>query len=615
MNTAQAPAPPPPASTSPVTGPAVAPLEIIAPRGEALRTVRSVVHLLGRTSAGSTVRVNGEAAEVFATGVFARDGIALALGANRIEVEVTSAAGATTAQVLTVERVAPPPGPDWPAGAAWLDGGSLQPAELQRLAPGEAVEVAVRATPGRRVQAALPGEAWQDLAEPSPGRYRGWLRFAGAGEVEPAPARVRVLPLPRPATPSRRPARPAPRPLLALTPGAVGQWPADATRLFAVGPEGVEPTFGLHEVRLGGPALGELPPGTLLTASGERGAHLRLALAPDAAVWAPRSALVAAPRGTRPPHVAFGNVSVAGQDDGSDLLRLALPAPVPHAVRVRRDAAGRHVLELDVFGAHHAATWITHRRSPALVDELVAEQAGPGRVRLTAHLRAPRLWGWRVEPTAGALQVRLMPTPTLDAAAPLRGLHVALEAGHGGPGNLGAVGPTGTPEKDINRWTTDALAEELRAAGAQVTDIRPGDDSLTLRERTRRALAAGAQLYVSVHANATDTTAGHLRVRGTSTFYKHTPSQPLAAAVHRRLLEATGLPDFGLVGNFNYAPLRWLTAMPALLVEQAFVSHPADEALMLDPAFRATLARAVRQGLEDGLSSGLRSGLPAGPRG
>ncbi len=592
--------------TAPVAAPAVAPLEILAPQGEALRTLRAVVHVLGRTSAGSTVRVGGEAVTVFATGVFARDGIALALGANRIEIEVTSPAGATTTQVLVVERVPPPPGPTWPPDAAWLDGGSLQPAELQRVAPGEAVEVAVRATPGRRVQAALPDEAWQDLAEATPGRYRGWPRFARGDEIEPAPVRVRVLPLPAAATPARRAAGRAPaRPLQALTPGAVGQWPADPTRLFAVGPEGVEPTFGLHEVRLGGPAMGELPPGTLLKASGERGAHLRLALAPDAAVWAPRSALVAAPRGTPPPRVAFSHVSVSGDEAGSEVLRVPLAAPVPYAVRVRRDAGGRHLLELEVYGAHHATTWLTHRLHragpPALVDELVVEQAGPGRVRLTAHLRAPRLWGWRVEPEAGALRLRLLPAPAIDAAAPLRGLHVALEAGHGGPDNRGAVGATGTPEKDINRWTTDALAEALRAAGARVSDIREGDDNPTLRERARRAEASGAQLYVSVHANASDTAGGYLRVRGASTYYKHAPSQPLAAAVHRRLLEATGLPDFGLVGNFNYAPLRRLTAMPSLLVEQAFVSHPGDEALLLDPAFRARLAQAVCRGLEDGL--------------
>lgn len=612
MAAAESGSTPAPVVTAPVAAPAVAPLEILAPQGEALRTTRAVVHLLGRTSAGSSVRVNGEPVTVFGSGVFARDGLALVLGANRITVAVTAASGALTTQTLTVERVLPSPGPSWPADEAWLDGASLQPAELQRLAPGEAVEVAVRATPGRRVQAALAGEAWQPLVEAAPGRYRGWLRFERPGEIEPAPVRVRLLPLPAPlpasvARPARRP--PARRPggartaasLVALTPGAVGQWPADATRLFVVGADGVEPTHGLHEVRLGGPSLGELPPGTLLQASGERGAQLRLALAPDTAVWAPRSALAPAAPGTRPPQLAFASVSVSGGDDGSDLLRVPLPAPVPYAVRARRDAAGRHVLEIELYAAHHAATWITHRRAPALVDELVAEQAGPGRVRLSAFLRTPRLWGWRVRPAAGALELQLLPAPAIDAAAPLRGLHVALEAGHGGPDNLGAVGATGTPEKDFNRWTTDLLAEALRAAGARVSDIRPGDDNPTLRERARRAEASGAQLYVSVHANAADTGAGYLRTSGASTYYKHAPSQRFAAAVHRRVLAATGLPDFGLVGNFNYAPLRLLTAMPALLVEQAFVSHPGDEARLLDPAFRATLAEAVRQGLEEAL--------------
>jgi N-acetylmuramoyl-L-alanine amidase len=599
-------APPAPgADPLPVAAPAVPALDILAPRGDALRSTRAVVHLLGSTQAGHTVRVDGVAVEVFASGVFARDGLALVPGSNRFVVEAQAPGGATTTQVLTVERVLPPAGPVWPADAGWLDGGSLQPADTVRLAPGEAVEVSLRATPGRRVQAALPGEAWHPLAEVAPGRYRALLRFAaapGTAEVAPAPVRVRLLPPPAPLL--RRPARSArpERPLLALTPGSVGQWPPDAARLFVVGADGVEPTFGLHEVRLGGPSLGELPAGTLLQASGERGAHLRLALAPDAAVWAPRAALAPAAAGTRPPQLAFGSLSVSGDADGGfDVIRVPLAAPVPYAVRARRDAAGRHALEIEVYGAHHASTWISHRHQPQLVEELSAEQAGPGRVRLTAWLRSARLWGWRVMPAAGALELRVMPAPAIDPAAPLRGLRIALEAGHGGPTNLGAVGATGTPEKDFNRWTTDALAEALRAAGAEPIDIRPGDDNPTLRERVRRAEAAAAQLYVSVHANATDTAAGYLRVSGASTFYKHLPSQPLAAAVHRRVLAATGLPDFGLVGNFNYAPLRLLTSMPAVLVEQAFVSHPGDEARLLDPAFRTALAQAVRLGIEDAL--------------
>ena len=116
---------------------------------------------------------------------------------------------------------------------------------------------------------------------------------------------------------------------------------------------------------------------------------------------------------------------------------------------------------------------------------------------------------------------------------------------------------------------------------------------------------SGAHLFVSVHANASDTSAGYLRAAGTSTFYKHPSAHDLAAAVQRRLLQATALPDFGLVGNFNYTPIRRATWAPAVLVEQAFMSNPAEEALLLDPGFRNRLAQAVRDGLEDFLRDSL----------
>jgi N-acetylmuramoyl-L-alanine amidase len=209
-----------------------------------------------------------------------------------------------------------------------------------------------------------------------------------------------------------------------------------------------------------------------------------------------------------------------------------------------------------------------------------------------------------MERTAQALRIVVRAAPLLAAqGSPLAGLRVALEPGHGGATNLGAVGATAVPEKDVNRWAVAALKAELETAGAQVTVVREADDNPTLRERARQVVESQAQLFVSVHANASDTSSGFLRSAGSSTYYKHASSRDLAAAVQRRLLEQTGLDDFGLVGNFNYAPIRLVTWAPAILVEQAFMSHPGDEAKLLDPAFRAQLARAVRMGLEDFLRS------------
>ena len=566
------------------------PLTLLAP--QAATTSRAVVHVLGRTAPDATVRVAGEPAQVFATGVFVRDGVPLALGMNRVPVEATGADGRSATFTIAIERIAPPPGADWPTGRLWLDGSSLQPDQMQRVAPGESVEVSSRATPGQRVEARLPGERWIALTEARPGRYRGLLRATGTIDTEPAPVQVRVTA----AAPTRR-GRAAS--LTAQTPGTVGLWRHDPDRLVVVGPEGAALLHGLHEVRLGGPNLADLPPGTLLAVTGQSGDHLRVALSPDTTAWVAATAVQAAPAGTAPPKAFFTTLSVSGTAEG-DVVQIPLAANVPYAMRAVSDAGGRHSLEIDIYEAHHATTWITHRATAAVVREVTAEQAGPGRVRLTLALQGQRLWGWRVERTATALRITVRPPPVLAReGSPLAGLRVALEAGHGSADNLGAVGATGTPEKDINRWTTEALKAALEAAGAQVTMVREGDDNPNLRERARRVTASDAQLFVSVHANAADTGNGYLRVSGTSTYYKHASGRDLAAAVQRQMLASTGLDDFGLVGNFNYAPIRLVTWMPAVLVEQAFVTHPGDEARLLDPAFRELMAQAVRRGLED----------------
>jgi len=596
------------------------PLDVLAPVATGAPTTREFVHLLGRTAPDAQVRVAGEPAPVYRTGVFVRDRLPLALGLNTFTLQATGADGQVTVRTLQVERVAPPAPAQWPADRLWLDGSSLRPDQDLRVAPGEPVEVAVRATPGQQVQARLPGQGWQPLAEASPGRYRAALAFATSGEVEPAPVMVRVLARSLPAA-AQRQGRAAPRAnasrpstaVQAQTPGAAGQWRADPERLHVVGPEGATLLHGLHEVRLGGPSLTELPSGTLLAARAQRGDHLQVQLSPDTTAWVAQAAVAPAAPGTPVPRVHFTTLSLSGQAEG-DALQVPLAAAVPYAVRAVAGTGGQHHLEVDIYGAHHATTWITHGASARVVREVTAEQAAPDRVRLTVALQQPRLWGWRVERTATALRIVLRAAPVLapqdpgpgsGLVSPLAGLRVALEAGHGGPTNLGAVGATGTPEKDINRWTVDALQAELRAAGAQVVMIREGDDNPPLRERARRAEAADAHLFISVHGNAADTGGGYLRVGGTSTYYKHATGRDLAAAVQQRLLARTGLADFGLVGNFNYAPIRLATSMPAVLVEQAFLSNPADEAQLLDPAFRALLAQAVRQGLEDFVRSAL----------
>ena len=590
------------------------PLQVLAPATPASTTTREFVNVLGRTRPGMRVTVAGEPVTVYATGVFVRDRVPLAQGLNRIRVEAADPAapgGAATEPprshaeiVLEVQRLPPPePAPPPARDRIDFDPASLQPRDVLRVEPGEPFEVAIVATPGLRVQARLPGGPWQPLPEDEarPGRYAAALHLGEGPDTEPGAVQLRLLA-------PRTPALQGPRQRLVETPGSVGRWSSSSWHLATVGPEGADLVHGLHTVRLGGPNLAELAAGTLLRLTGQRGEHYRVRLAPDTHAWV-RAASVQRRAGpaTRLPYATFTSARVAGGPAG-DVVSLAFPAPLPYAVRSVATPEGRVVLEVELYGTHLATTWVTQLATARVVREITFEQPADGRLRLRIVPHAPRLWGWRAEQDASGLRLMLRAPPTLDgtAASPLAGLVVALEAGHGGPTNLGAVGATGVPEKDINRWTTDALAAELERAGARVVQVREGDENPTLRERARRVNASEAALFVSVHANSADTTLGYLRAAGASTYYKHAVGRDLAAAIQQRLLAETGLPDFGLVGGFNYAPIRLVTSMPAVLVEQAFVSNPAEEALLLDPEFRARLARAVRAGIEDFLRAATR---------
>ena len=79
---------------------------------------------------------------------------------------------------------------------------------------------------------------------------------------------------------------------------------------------------------------------------------------------------------------------------------------------------------------------------------------------------------------------------------------VAIDAGHGGQ-DPGAIGRAGTYEKDVVLDISKRLAERInQEPGMRAVLTRDGDYFLKHRERIRRARAAGAQLFVSVHADA-----------------------------------------------------------------------------------------------------------------
>jgi N-acetylmuramoyl-L-alanine amidase len=206
-----------------------------------------------------------------------------------------------------------------------------------------------------------------------------------------------------------------------------------------------------------------------------------------------------------------------------------------------------------------------------------------------------------------------------------------LDAGHGG-WDLGTVGRQGLLEKDLVLDVTQRLGKLLQARlGSEVMLTRSADTYLPLEQRADFANQAQADLFVSVHANYSNSAAargvetyytnlfsapGSLEVEkhDDGTFTKPTPvtlsadglhekieeSRRLAASVQRSLYAtlAARSPDIRNRGikDSAFAVLTG-TTMPSILTEISFVSSPADEHNLQTAAYRQQIAEALYQGI------------------
>ncbi len=117
---------------------------------------------------------------------------------------------------------------------------------------------------------------------------------------------------------------------------------------------------------------------------------------------------------------------------------------------------------------------------------------------------------------------------------------IVIDAGHGGH-DPGAVGARGTREKDVVLQIALKLARKLREdLGLDVVLTRSTDVFLELQERTAIANQVGADLFVSVHANAALNRASS----GIETYYlnlANTGSCPVSSQGKRTSLEKVSL--------------------------------------------------------------------------
>jgi N-acetylmuramoyl-L-alanine amidase len=230
-----------------------------------------------------------------------------------------------------------------------------------------------------------------------------------------------------------------------------------------------------------------------------------------------------------------------------------------------------------------------------MVERFAWSQPMDGVYRLSVHLRTP-VWGYDAFlDRNGSVVLRIRRPPPVDPEAPLAGLRVVLDAGHGGA-DRDTRGPTGLTEADANLEVTLALADQLIERGAQVVLTRAADATVDITDRPRIAFDTGGHLLVSLHNNAfpdgTDPWPNH----GTSVYYNQVQAAELARLLQEELLAELGTRDLGVFqADLALARPTW---MPSVLSETLFMMIPEHEAALLDPEVRARIAGAHVRAIE-----------------
>ncbi|NLC70207.1 MAG: AMIN domain-containing protein [Desulfuromonadaceae bacterium] len=228
----------------------------------------------------------------------------------------------------------------------------------------------------------------------------------------------------------------------------------------------------------------------------------------------------------------------------------------------------------------------------------------------------------------------VIPIPGLAAKNGPR--RIVVDAGHGGK-DPGAIGPGGVQEKDVVLKMAKLLAQRLKnEVKCEVILTRDKDVFIPLKERTAIANRHNADLFISVHANASL----KRNLRGVETYYLNFSKNEGAASVaarengttlaevgdlelilfdlmaHAKINESSLLADKvqkGIVSSLTdryrdiqdngvrQGPFHVLLGanMPSILVEVAFISNPKDESLLQTSKYQ--------QGVVEGIVAGVKN--------
>lgn len=206
---------------------------------------------------------------------------------------------------------------------------------------------------------------------------------------------------------------------------------------------------------------------------------------------------------------------------------------------------------------------------------------------------------------------------TVSAGLPLQGVRVVVDPGHGGSYDVGAVGPNGLAERDLNLTLSYAVLNELSSRGIPAASTRTGHYGSPLSVRAAFADALGAEVLVSIHHNGPTYSTGNrpgteVYVQSESVQQARADSARLGGLLYQeitnalagfdnvswsRVLDAGALRVLSTRGSDAYGMIS-LPNVPAVLVEYGYLTNRSEAALFATDEYIRVAAKATVNAIE-----------------
>ncbi len=173
---------------------------------------------------------------------------------------------------------------------------------------------------------------------------------------------------------------------------------------------------------------------------------------------------------------------------------------------------------------------------------------------------------------------------------------IYVDAGHGGKDE--GCARDGIQEKDVNLAIALLVRDRLEEMGYEVMMAREEDVYVSKEDRVIEANEARADLYISIHQNATEE---ETDVNGMEVWYAGTDTKRdnkrLAQLISQQTSKSTGASERELRGDADFH-VTGSTTMPACLIETGFLSNKAERELLADEAYQQQIAAGIVRGID-----------------